>query len=95
MIFQPTVDGQTIVSLSADGKYCGRSFFRAQHHFYYGRCQSLEIPQCLQSLVVSEMLITLNTGMDVYVHDRSYFLHPTTNFKVSVDLGQFLVRYQI
>merc|ERR1712061_73917 len=35
---RPTVDGQTIVSLAADGKYCGRSFFRAQHPFYYGRC---------------------------------------------------------
>ena len=31
--------------------------------------------------------------MDVYVHDRFYFLHPTTNFKVSVDLGQFLFPY--
>ena len=75
------------MSLSADGKYCGRSFFRPQDHFYYGRCQSLELPECLERLTVSSLLVTLSTPVDVYVHDRFNFQHPTTNFKISVELG--------
>ena len=91
---QPTLDGQTIVSLSADARFCGRSFFRSENHFYYGRCHSLEVPDCLQDLSLSELVVTLNTATDVYVHDRFNFHNPATNFKLSVDLGQFRSSHQ-
>ena len=39
---------------------------------------------------VSEVVVTLNTDTDIYVHSQDHFYHPTTTAKVSVSIGQLM-----
>ena len=81
----PTLDGQTIISLSPTGRFCEMNLFDPKEHFYFGRCHSLIIPDCLQKLGVSEIVFVLNTEVDIYLHDKNNFLNPDTKAKISID----------
>ena len=37
---------------------------------------------------ISELVVTLNTDTDIYVHNRNNFYHPTNNAKVSINIGK-------
>ena len=54
---RPTPEGQTIVSLSSSGRFCEKNLFESRDHFYYGRCQSLSVPPCLQGDCCDTMYI--------------------------------------
>ena len=83
----PTLDGQAIISLSPTGRFCEMNLFHPKEHFYFGRCHSLIIPDCLQKLGVSEIVFILNTEVDIYLHDKNDFLNPDTKAKISIALG--------
>ena len=83
----PTLDGQTIISLSPTGRFCEMNLFDPKEHFYFGRCHSLIIPDCLQKLGVSEIVFVLNNEVDIYLHDKNDFLNPDTKAKISIALG--------
>ena len=36
---------------------------------------------------ISELVVTLNTDTDIYVHNSNNFYHPTNNAKVSINIG--------
>ena len=37
---------------------------------------------------ISELVVTLNTDTDIYVHNSNNFYHPTNNAKVSINIGR-------
>ena len=41
----------SIGSLSTNGRFCEKNLFESRDHFYYGRCHSLVVPQCLQGIL--------------------------------------------
>ena len=84
----PTLDGQTIISLSAVARFCGQILFRPKEHFYFGRCHSFHAPACLQEHGISEVVFQLEEAADIYVHQEDGFFNPDTKAKLSVLPGQ-------
>ena len=41
---------------------------------------------------ISELVVTLNTDTDIYVHNSNNFYHPTNNAKVSVNIGNKITK---
>ena len=37
---------------------------------------------------ISELVVSLNTDTDIYVHNSHNFYHPTNNAKVSINIGK-------
>ena len=84
----PTLDGQAVIRLTPDGRFCGETLFHPKEHFYFGRCHSLVVPRCLQEHGVTEVVFTLGEAADIYVHHREAFFSPDTKAKLSVLPGQ-------
>ena len=84
----PTLDGQTVIGLSPGGRFCGRQVFRPKEHFYFGRCHSLTVPECLQELGITELVVQVEEAADLYVHQADAFYSPDTRAKLAVAPGQ-------
>ena len=72
------IDGKNGFKILPNETVCGNGLFYTKQYYYNGDCFALELPDCLKSAGVLEIVMNFRNKTDIFIHHPGQFLSPNS-----------------